>query len=150
MRVDRTQVKDYEAGAAVWHHPDGAAWKLAKRVTFPAVNGGVALHATVRMRKQLTQDAAVIQRNVALVVTGDVGMVLLVDYVGALGEASVPGSTVSYDSDLAAADCRFVATIVGANVQVDVEAQWPGLAGGDAMEVSADVWWEAGKDWPVA
>ena len=142
MRADRTQLEGYEKFRAAWTHPNGATWKAVGAVSFPVLNGVYMVHAKVALRCRTTNNGAVLHRALGLTVTSDTGGGNLAKVTGALAAPVTPGSTVADLSDLAAADVRFTPTVVGANVSVLVEAQWPGLAGGQTLDVSSDVWWE--------
>jgi hypothetical protein len=142
MRVDRTQTEGYEKFRAAWTYPDGAAWKAVGTIAFPVANGCYVVHAKLALRCRTTNNGAVLHRAVGLTVTDDTGAGRFANVTGLLGAPFTPGSTVADFSDLAAADVRFTPTVVGATVNVLVEAQWPGLVGGQTLDVSSDVWWE--------
>jgi hypothetical protein len=143
MRLDRTQTENYEKYRTTWAHPDGVVWKAVGTLVFPDLTvGGLVVHAVVGMRKRTALLAMVTERSVSLVLNVTGGGAQQVDIVGSLGNANTPGTTVSYESDLAAADVRFTPSVVGSAVHLLVEAQWPALVGGESLEIVSDVWWE--------
>jgi hypothetical protein len=136
-------LQNYETFSDVWTHPDGVVWKEIGTITLPPLTaGGLLIHAVVKLRKQTSHLAMVTERSVALALHVTGGGAQEVDIVGSLGNADTPGSTISYESDLVAADVRFTPSIVGSSVEVLVEAQYPALVGGESLDMSADIWWE--------
>ena len=141
MRVAREQLQNVSVKRATWTHPDGATWKTVDTIVIPAMNGAVRLHARTMVRKAGTQLGMVRVSHADLTVATDIGGTSW-QFVNAAAATDMPGSVTSHESSLDKCMSKFVPTVVGSEVHVAVQVQWPNLAGGMQLNVKTETWWE--------